>query len=91
MRSFNGGHGHHPAPGPDRVHHAAGQLPQAAVHVAEPAATTPPAAFDEHSQQAEGYSASGQLLLKSLTWPQLEGWCAANGARHLQHSSLHLH
>jgi 23S rRNA (adenine2503-C2)-methyltransferase len=41
----------------------------------------PPAAFDEHSQQSEGYSASGQLLLKSLTWPQLEGWCAANGER----------
>jgi hypothetical protein len=82
VRSFNGGHGQHAARGPDRVHHAAGQLTQAAVHVVEPAATVSPAAPDEHSQQSEGYSASGKLLLKSLTWPQLEGWCAANGMPH---------
>ena len=83
MRSFSGRHGYQAAPGSDGIHVAAGQLMQAAVHVAEPAATMSPAAFDEHSQQSESYSASGQLLLKSLTWSQLEGWCAANGARHL--------
>lgn len=90
MSSVNGRSGRHAAPGPHMFHRAAGQLTQAAVHVAEPALAESPTAVGGRSQQLEGFNAAGQLLLKSLTRPQLEGWCAANGARNPQHSSLHL-
>jgi hypothetical protein len=90
MSSANGRSGRHAAPGPHMVHRAAGQMTQAAVHVAEPELAESPTAVGGRSQQFEGFNSAGQLLLKSLTWPQLEGWCAANGARNLQHSSLHL-
>lgn len=37
-------------------------------------------AADQCGDNAAAFNAAGQLLLKSLTWPELERWCAANGA-----------
>lgn len=72
-------HGRQAARAPHSIHHAAAQLSRPAPHAAKPEAAAATHAL-VGSEQSEAHTSAGHLLLKSLTWPQLERWCAANGA-----------
>lgn len=79
MQSQLAPHLGHAAPAGHRVQQTARQPPQA-VPVAQPHAPVSAVGASDCSERLGALNFEGQLLLKSLTWPQLERWCAANGA-----------